>query len=460
MRGAMGIVKWVVGAVILLAVIGGGAAAVLWPMVKKQMEASRGGGVGQLVRLEPVEVGDLVRTVSAPGLVEAARRVSISARISAQIEDLPFEEGDTIRRGDMILKLDDRDLQAQLASVEASLRAEEARLEGARATYINAVSEWERQSALYESNDVPKSALDQAEAERRRAEANMRAAEASIEMARASISRVREDLRYTQIASPINGTLTRLNAEVGEIVMTGTMNNPGTVIMEIADLSEMIVRVEVDETDIAHVRVGQRARVYLNAYPDEEFEGVVRKIALERRRAGGRSGISVGASNDVFEVEVVLDLRGRSIYSGLTASVDIEIETLRDVMLVPSQAVLDVRVDELPDELRDNPNVLRDRTFARVVYLIENGEAKARPVSVGPSDLRTTALLAGVEAGERVIVGPYKALLSMSNGVRVRDGDAATPAQKDADGDAVETARADDEPPGDDDEPAEQSAAR
>lgn len=421
MRGAWNVIKWVLGVGLVLAIVVGVGLSLMWPKIKKQMEASRGQGQGQLVRMESVELGDLIRTVSAPGIVEASRRVSISARISAQIEALPFQEGDSVRATDLVVKLDDRDLRAQLSSAEAALRAEEARLEGARASYINAMAEWERQSALFKSNDVPKSALDMAEAELRRTEASVSASQASIEMAKASIARVREDLRYAEILSPINGTVTRLNAEVGEIVITGTMNNPGTVILEIADLSEMIVRAEVDETDIAHVRTGQKARVYLNAYPDDEFTGTVRKIALERRRAGGRSGISVGTSNDVFEVEILLDLQGRTIYSGLTASVDIEIETLREVMIVPSQAVLDVRIDELPDDVRANPHISRDRTFARVVYTMKDGSAVATPVTVGPSDLRTTALLGGVEPGQKVIVGPYKSLLTMSHGTRVRE---------------------------------------
>src|SRR5690606_8490095 len=128
---------------------------------------------------------------------------------------------------------------------------------------------------------------------------------------------VREDLRYTEITSPIAGVVTAMNAEEGEIVVTGTMNNAGTVIMEIANLAEMIVKVEVDETDIADVRVGQRARVYLNAYPNEEFDGVVRHIALQRTKARDNS--------DVFIVEVLLNLNGRRLYSGLSASVDIEV---------------------------------------------------------------------------------------------------------------------------------------
>lgn len=424
MGAAGAAVKWTVGSVLVLGALGAGGALLIAPKIKAQMELARGGGPGLSVRAEPVSTGKLVRTVSAPGFLEPVRKVSIAARISAQITDLPFEEGDAVNAGDVVVRLDNADLLAQLASSEASLMAEQARLDGARATYLNTIAEWERRQTLFGSNDVAKSALEQAEAEKLRAESNLRASQAAIEMARAQIQRIREDLRYAEITSPITGVVTTLNAEVGEIVITGTMNNAGTVILEVADLSEMIVRVECDETDIADVRVGQTAKVYLTAYPDETFTGVVRRIALQRTRARNQS--------DVFEVEVLLKDQGRTLFSGLNASVDIEVETLQDVLLAPSQAVLDKRIDELPDDVtRDNPTVDSQKTFTRIVFEIRDGKAHAVPVRVGPSDLQTTALLAGVTPGAQIITGPYKALAGLKHGDNVRT-EPARPAPGDA----------------------------
>lgn len=443
------VIRTILASLLVIALVIGGAAVFLVPRIKAQL-SSRSGETGTPVRLEEVRVGDLVRTVTAPGMVEATTRVSVSARISALITELPLDEGDPVRRDDLLVKLDDADLLAQLRSAEASLKAEEARLAGAQANHINAVSEWERQQALYATDDVSRSALENAEASMKRAESELLAAEAGIEMARANIARVREDLRYTEIKSPINGTITKLNAEVGEIVVTGTMNNAGTVIMEVADLNEMIVKAEVDESDISDVRIGQRARVFLNAYEGQQYEGTVQRIALQRTTA--RDG------SDVFLVEILLNTGGQTLREGLTGSVDIEVETLSGAMLVPSQAVLDVRVDELPiDIARDNPAVDRNKTFARVVYLLEEGKAVAKPVRVGPSDLRTTALLAGVDAGSRVVIGPYKSLLALNHGMDIRedkpeaDGEGVAPAEG---GDAV--AEEGDE---DRDEPAEQPDA-
>lgn len=414
MSKAWQIIKWVVGVGAILALVVGGAAVMLYPKIKQQMENAKKSGQGDLVRLETIAAGELVRTISAPGYLEAVRFVNISARFSAQIVELPFEEGDFVKEGDLMVKLDDRDLQAQLSASGAIHRAEEARLDGARATLVNAVAEWERQSALAASNDVSKSLLDQAEADRRRAEASLAAAQASVAQALAGINRVKEELRYTELLSPITGTVTKLNAKVGEVVITGTMNNPGTVIMTVNDLSEMIVKAEVDETDIADIRIGQKARVHINAYPDDVFDAKVTKIALQRSKARDMS--------ECFVVECLMDLKGRTLYSGLTGSVDIEVETVRDVLLAPSQAVLDRRVDELPREVTvDNPLVDKDKTFARVVYVMTDGKARAVPVKTGASDLRTTAVLAGIEPGTKIVTGPYKALLALKHDQKVRD---------------------------------------
>lgn len=408
------ILKWVGVAVVLLGVVGVGAGLFVWPAVQEQIKKAKEGARGELVRLEAVKSGELVRTVSAPGQVDAVNKVSVSARFSAQIIELPFQEGDPVKKDDLVVRLDNRQLLAQLSSAEASLTQEQARLAGAQASYTNSVLEWERQQSLFKSNDAAKQALENAEADRLRAESSLRAAEASIMIAQANIERVKEDLRYTEIISPINGMVTRLAAKVGEVVVTGTMNNPGTVIMEIADLTEMIVKTEVDEADIADVRLGQSARVRLNAFQDEVFQGRVSKIALQKSKARDQS--------DVFIVEVLLDLKGRTLYSGLTANVEIEVETVQGVLLAPSQSVLDVRVDELPrDVVRDNPSVDQNKTFTRVVYRVVDGQAKATPVKTGPSDLRTTAILSGVEAGSKVIIGPYKALTAMKDGAKVRD---------------------------------------
>ncbi|MEC9372283.1 MAG: biotin/lipoyl-binding protein, partial [Planctomycetota bacterium] len=176
------VLKWVVGIGLLMLVILGGAGVFLYPQIK-EMVAQTGGDRGTPVTLHEVQPDRLVRTVSAPGQVLPKMDVNISARVSARIVELPVEPGEKVEQGQVLCRLEDREYVAALDSARARLRAEQAQLEGARATFVNAVAEWERTKSLHESKDVSKADLDAAEANKDRAEASLRAAEQNIEVA-------------------------------------------------------------------------------------------------------------------------------------------------------------------------------------------------------------------------------------------------------------------------------------
>jgi HlyD family secretion protein len=418
--GGRAVWKWLVGIVIVLVVLGGGGALIVLksPLGKQLLGSMDQEGGGTEVRLEAAELGDLVRTVSAPGSIEPKTLVQISSQVSAKIIALPFREGDMVKQDDVVVRLDPQDLVARLDASKASLKSEQARLTGAEANLINARLNFERLRQLYETGDVTKADLDAAEAQFLGAKSNKQVIEASIEMAQANIEQAQKDLDNTTITSPIDGIITVLNTEVGETAIVGTTNTPGSVIMEIADLSEMLVKAQIDETNIAPVEEGQGATVYVNAYDDREFRGKVQKVGLKRQVAADGTG--------VFNTEILLGLEeGERLYSGLTASVDIEVESFYDVIRVPSQSVLDRRVEDLPPEIvKASEHVDATKTFARVVYRMIDGKAVATPVEVGPSDLTHTVILAGLEVGERVVSGPYRVLVDLKHDQRIRDMDA------------------------------------
>ncbi len=387
------------------------------------------------VRIASIERGDLIRTINAPGTIEPESMVDISAQVSARIIALPFEEGDQVRQGDVIVRLDDRDLAAALDAAKARARGEEARLAGAEADLAEARAELTRQQGLYETKDISLAALESSEARYKRAESNLAQIYESIEIAKAQIRQAEKDLDNTVITSPIEGVITLLNADVGELVVIGTLNNPGSIIMQIADLSKILVRTRVDESNVALVSEGQEATVYLNAYPDKQFGGKVQFMKLQREVWRDGSGY--------VQAEVLLDdLAGERLYNGLTANVDISVQTLADVLKVPSQAVVDRRIEDLPDEVvQNNPLVDLSKTFTRVVYVFENGKALARPVKIGSSDLTDTVVLAGLTEGDRVIVGPFSVLRELKHNTGVVDRE-TVPAEKDAE-------KQDDKPEGD-----------
>ena len=372
------------------------------------------------VRTQVASRQTLYETVSAPGEIEPLTKVDISSEVSSRIEQLPFREGDEVRQGEVIVRLDDRNLKAALALAKAQREGEQFRLQSEQATLAGLLKHlsfarktFQRQSALYESGDVSRSALDDAQERVEDLQANAEASthalsviESSLAAGDANIERAEDTLNKTVIRSPMHGLVTKLNAEIGEVVLVGTMNNPGTVILTIADLSRMVLNARVAESDVAKVAEDQAARIHINAYPDEVFNGVVRTIALQRTTVPDGTGF--------FETEIELDLQGRRIYSGLVANVDIEIAEHHGIV-VESQAVVERLVDDLPSEVRRNPLIDRRKRITNVICIVADGKALCTPVTPGPSDLTHIVVLEGLDEGAEVIVGPYKVLESIKH---------------------------------------------
>lgn len=408
--------KWLVGIFIVLAIAcgAGGFFFTATEQGKGLISSFKPKEKQTEVRIDAVQRGNLVKVVSAPGSIEPKTKIQISAQVSAKIIALPFREGDAVKKGDVVCRLDADDLMAALESTKAGLRGEEARLAGLEAELANAAAERGRIKELFDTKDVSKSDLDAADANWLRAQAAVQASRHSIENARANITRAEKNLEFTTIVSSIDGVITKLNNEVGEQVL-GTFNNAGTVIMEIADLSTMVVEAKVDEANIAPVKAGQKATIYINAYPDRTFRGEVELVGLKRQADRDGTGY--------FETQILVrQEEGDRLLSGLTANADIEVQTFDNVFKVPSQAVVDRRVDELPkDAIDGNANVDRAKTFARVVYKYQDGKVKAVPVSTGSSDLTHTVVVSGLSESDQIITGPYKVLVSLKDGQKVVD---------------------------------------
>ena len=407
---------------------------------------------GAEVRIEQPQRGELVECVSAPGQIEPKTKVAISAKVSARIIELPYDEGDVVTRGkpqatpavpaSVLVRLDAKDLESQLRSAQAGHASQVAQLEVEKANIASqraslkglaealkqAERELRRKKGLFESQDISQSTFDEAQYKADEQKARYEAAGHSLQAAErtlvvlkhnldaadARVVQAQEALSYTTITSPIDGVLTRLNAEVGELVMTGTMNNPGTVIVEVADLSQMLLLAEVDEADVGRLKAGQLATVYVQPFSDDKFKGVVDSIALTH---------SISSSGTkCYRTEILLEANEKQLYSGLTAHVDIETRKHTDVLKVPSQAVLGRPVDDLPLEIRENsPQVDKSKTYATVVYCYVDDKAVVTPVETGPSDMTHTIIVSGISDDDKIIVGPYKVLESLAHDQKVRD---------------------------------------
>ncbi len=368
----------------------------------------------------------LVESVSAPGTVEPKRKVDVSAEVSARILELPLREGSQVKKGDVLVKLDGRDLTAALTSAEARrdgenfrLESERSRILGTQENLANSKLQLARQQNLFVTGDVSKQALDDAQTKTKDLESQLHAAEQTlsqlqknIESSQAQIEQAREQLRKTVIVSPIDGVVTVLTAEVGELVMVGTMNNAGTRIMTVADLGEMRLNARVSETDIARIAVGVTAEVFINAYKDQPFAGKVEEVALARTLE--KDGTST------FKVMVSLDLKGKVIPSGLTGNVDLNVAST-DGIVIPSQAIIDRKVEELPKAVAADSLVQKTKLTTPIVLVVKDGIVSLRPVVSGASNMSDTIVVQGLKEGETVVTGPYRSLESLKEGDRVKE---------------------------------------
>lgn len=408
--------KWVIGVFVLFAVLcgGGGTLLVTTGKAKVWIEKLRPKEVLPEVTLEPIERGDLVQTISAPGTIEPETQVTVSAEVSARIVELPFEEGDHVEKGQLVVLLDDTDLKARLDAANASLESQKASRTSAQAARDEALAAFGRAQELFDTGDISRSEYDSARARYLTVDASFTMSGYAIEIAQANIRQAEKDLANTRIVAPMSGMITVMNAEVGETVL-GTSFNVGSAIMVIADMSKMLMRARVDETNIAPVKPGQEAVVALNAYPDRKYDGRVRRVKLMRQVAQDGTGY--------IEAEIVLEVpEGETLYTGLTANADITVDTTKDVLKAPSQAVLDRRIDDLPSKILDKcPFVDRSKTFARVVYRLVDGKAVATPVEIGASDLTHTVIKQGIDEGERVITGPFKILVDLKHDKKLKE---------------------------------------
>jgi HlyD family secretion protein len=437
--------KWIVitvVAVLALLVIGG-----------LRAKSQRSKAKEEVVRIEEVKRGDLTERVSATGEIEPKEIVQISTRVSARIIEMPYDEGNVVTCGDpnanppipasVLVKLDAKDLESQLRLAEASRNAQEAqtevekaRIESSKsnlvalaATLEQAQNDLERKKGLFESRDISKADFDlikykvdelkgQYESAKFNLEAsdkNLKVLKYNLEAAEAHIEEAKEMIGYTTITSPINGFITRVNNKVGEVV-TGAINYPGTVIMEVSDRSKMLVVAQVDEADIGALEVGQKAVVNIQAFPNVKFTGVVDEIAMKHRFSSNQTRY--------YRTEILLDNDANvsKLYTGLTADVDIETKKHPGVITVPSQAVLAREIDSLPLDIRDKSAELdKNKKFATVVYRFIDGKAVATPVKAGQSDLTHTIVMAGLKEGDKVVVGPYKILDNLKHDQKLKD---------------------------------------
>jgi HlyD family secretion protein len=377
----------------------------------------RGGGEkGTPVDAEAVAEREIRRVVKASGVVDPREKVELSAHVVAKIDRLYVEEGDQVEAGDPVLELERQtfdaavaDWRARLAQARSAVRKAEADLESARLRR-------QRYERLAGEGVVSDEQVEEAQVAATGAEVALDQAGESVAQARANLAKAEDDLRKTTIYAPIGGRVISLNAEQGEVVVSGTMNNPASVIATLADLSEVLAVVDVDETEIVHVAVGQDAELEVDAMPERSFAGRVVEV--------GSSGFSRPDRRDVtfFNVKVLFAEPAEALKPGMSVRASIVTAVHASALVVPIQAV--VERPPLGDDGEAGTGGEKEEEV-QVVFVVADGEARQRQVDTGISDTTHVEITAGLAAGELAVTGPYRVLRKLEDGeaVRVEDDD-------------------------------------
>lgn len=362
---------------------------------------------GTPVTFGKVERMDLTSKVSANGRIDAKRKVDLSANVMGQIVNLAVREGDVVKKGDFLLQIDQKQLAATAQGAEASMRALFSDREASRATMAEAQRSFERAKSNYDEKIIPLAELDRARTALDSARASVSAIEQRIDQARANLAAARDTLSKTTMIAPMAGIVTALPVEEGEVAVIGTMNNAGTVLLTIADMSVVEAVMEVDETDIPSVKVGQRATVTIDAYPNKTFNGLVTEVGSSPI---SRASMSTTAEAINFEVKIQIENPPAGVRPGFSASADVITGTRAKTLAIPIQALV----------VREKPNT-KPPLDEEGVYLHKAGKVQFVPVTTGLTGDTNIEIAKGLTENQQIVTGPFRALREIKDGSKVRE---------------------------------------
>jgi len=416
---------------------------------------------GVTVTTETIKTRDLEAIVSASGKIQPKRLVNITAETTGRVVNLAVNEGDRVRVGQFLLQIDPKNLRSRVDNSEASLEVASVSLDQMRQSVETAKVQLEqakqtlaRQQGLWKQQLTTRAELEKAENDVKTAESSLqerdksaKAQESRIMQERAALDSAKYDLSKVRIESPIEGIVTRRNIQEGETAMIGTMNNAGTVLLTLADMAIIQAEVEVDETNIPNVKIGQTAKITIDAIPDKSFKGHVTEIGNSPIQSTTGQTNSTQATN--FKVVVVLDEKVPDVRPGFTCTADVTTATRKAVTAVPipSVAVRELTYDQnnqIVRETRDQKRRRRGSSGGSVVdpvasaeelkpgqtrketegvFIIRDGKNKTvefLPIKMGIAGDKFFEVVQGLKPGDQVITGPYNSVRNIADGDAVK----------------------------------------
>jgi HlyD family secretion protein len=402
------------------------------------------------VRMEKVARRNLVSIVTASGNVQPKRKVDVSSDITGRIVSLPVKEGDEVQRGQVVVRIDPTQYEAGVERAQAMLASAQAAATQARATKDQAERAYVRARDIRAQNQqlMSQEALEQAQTQNQIAVANLEAAQHQVDVSAAALRESQDALRKTTILAPMTGKITRLAVEDGEVAVPGTFSRETGLLMTISDLSVIEVKVQVDETDVIRLKLGDSTEVSIDAYPDTTFAGRVTEIANSSVAGVGTATAQAGGQQQAvdFSVVITLDHPPRDVRPDLSATAKIVTDTRQRVLTIPIIA-LTVREPEADSAARRDTSAARHDTgrsalraqppaaAARDTTARKRGKeiegvfvvdtvlktVRFRPVKVGITGDEYFEVLTGVREGEMIVAGSYQAIRDLKTGGRVRE---------------------------------------
>ena len=352
---------------------------------------------GKAVFMEEVQQGEFRDTISATGSLTPRTQVDIMSDVMGKIIELPVREGDLVKAGDLLVRIDDRDLKSEVRRQQASARMSEIQVENQQVQLEKAEREFKRKERLFEASLISIEEYELAQTTLDAARLTLKQYQENVAQSHALLQKTEEQLDKTVIRSPIDGRVTALHKELGEQVIQGTINVQGSVIMEISDMSAMDLEVEVNEIESARIRIGMEADVTLEALTDQTFRGRVVEIGQSAYKPTGRD-ISV------FKVKVELLELDPAMKPGMTGRAEIEIARKPDTLHIPIQAV---RTD--------------DDTAEKFCFIFKDEKAVRTVIETGLSNDAQTEITTGLTLEDKIITGPYRTLKNLKDGDAVKE---------------------------------------
>ncbi|HEV8631847.1 MAG TPA: efflux RND transporter periplasmic adaptor subunit, partial [Thermoanaerobaculia bacterium] len=369
-------------------------------------------GKGKEVYAEPAKRRDISEVVKATGQIDPRVKVNISAHVVAKIARLFVVEGQEVKAGQPFLELEKYAFSADRDRAAAAREIANSQKRQAQVDLANAELQLGRTRNLKAQGIASREQLDAAELRERSARLQLEQAGESIREAQAGLERAQDELRKTTLFAPITGRVIQLSAKEGEVVVSGTMNNPASIIATVADLSELLIEVDVDETDIVDVALAQPAELQVDAIPDSKYHGKVVEI--------GSSGYSRPQQPDVtfFKVKILLTDPDQRLRPGMSARAEIKVATHDHTVVVPVETV--VYRQPLGPDGKPKRAAGAGEEEVKVAFVVDKGKAVQRAVTTGIADATHVEITTGIKDGEQVITGPHRILKNLDNGDAVQ----------------------------------------